>query len=310
MPKTIKASFELVGLCLSIIALVYFLYAVADQYHKLQPAQWNIGSYVGLLAAVSLYLGIIVISGYAWLLLLRACGGSANAFDAVTVFALSQFAKYIPGNVAHHVGRIVLASKRDIKVPRVALSIALEAGGIVVAAFAVSLPYLLFADRRVLHILQELSRPMLSAAIVCVIIVIFIVFIICVRSAVRQRYFKLYLYVKRVAVPFFACLLMYVLCFFMMGLAADIVVQNLIGAKESHIVLLTAAFALAWAAGFITIGAPAGLGVREVVLLKMLSPTYGISFAVITAAVLRLVSMIADGAAFVGAFVIRKKLRR
>ena len=43
-----------------------------------------------------------------------------------------------------------------------------------------------------------------------------------------------------------------------------------VATPASDVVLLTGAFALAWVVGFVTPGAPAGLGVREGVMLAML----------------------------------------
>ena len=43
----------------------------------------------------------------------------------------------------------------------------------------------------------------------------------------------------------------------------------------------TSTFAFAWVAGFVVLGAPAGLGVREAVLIGLLSPAIGAPQAMI-----------------------------
>ena len=79
----------------------------------------------------------------------------------------------------------------------------------------------------------------------------------------------------------------------------DFHARYLFGAETSHIFLLTTIFAWSWIAGYITPGAPAGLGVREVVLVSALTPVYGASVAVGLTLSLRVVTTIGDMMTFV-----------
>src|SRR6185437_10148319 len=58
------------------------------------------------------------------------------------------------------------------------------------------------------------------------------------------------------------------------------------GATQDDL-LLIAAFSLAWVVGFVTPGAPGGLGVREALLLLMLAPAYSAASASILVIALR-----------------------
>jgi len=60
----------------------------------------------------------------------------------------------------------------------------------------------------------------------------------------------------------------------------------------------TGVFALAWVAGFVTPGAPAGLGVRDAILMTGLTPVYGAGTALGLTVILRLVTSAGDGVAF------------
>jgi hypothetical protein len=57
-------------------------------------------------------------------------------------------------------------------------------------------------------------------------------------------------------------------------------------------------FALAWVAGFITPGAPAGLGVRDAILMTGLTPIFGPGNALGVTVVMRLVTSVGDALAF------------
>ena len=108
--------------------------------------------------------------------------------------------------------------------------------------------------------------------------------------------------------PLLFCLLIYMLAFFLMGLASDLLSRGLFGVTESYICLLTGAFAVAWIAGFITPGSPAGLGVRETILIGILSPVYGLGIAAGIAIALRAVTTLADGLTFVAAVIAKRSL--
>jgi uncharacterized membrane protein YbhN (UPF0104 family) len=62
--------------------------------------------------------------------------------------------------------------------------------------------------------------------------------------------------------------------------------------------LSIAVFTLAWTVGFVTPGAPAGLGIREVLVVAGLSPVIGAPAAVGAAVLHRLVSAVGDVLAF------------
>jgi uncharacterized membrane protein YbhN (UPF0104 family) len=93
-----------------------------------------------------------------------------------------------------------------------------------------------------------------------------------------------------------------------MGIASDLLVRGLFGVKESRIFLLTGTFAVAWVAGFLTPGAPAGLGVREAILLEVLGPIYGPGVAVGLAVFLRAATTLADGLTFTVTLIVKGKM--
>ncbi len=74
--------------------------------------------------------------------------------------------------------------------------------------------------------------------------------------------------------------------------------------------LLVASFALAWVVGFATPGAPAGLGVREGLLLLMLGPVYTPALAGILIIALRLATTLGDVINFVVGLILLPRNRQ
>jgi len=305
-----KRNYRWIGLGLGIVALIYFINRATANISALPPVHWDLNGYAAFAGAIVVNIFVIVIGGYAWSLLLRACGESVTKREVLIIFTLAQFAKYIPGNVAHHAGRVALAKGRGFALPRVLLTMSLEVGWTIVAActlITVSLPLIgqkIFATSQALPSVFQLVLAII-AGITLPVIGGWILF--------RWHPGPLRLLFAEAAVvipgirPLLHCLLIYMLSFFLMGLASDLLSRGLFGVTESYVCLLTGAFAVAWIAGFITPGAPAGLGVRETILLGILSPVYGPGIAAGIAIALRAVTTLADGLTFVAAVIAKRK---
>jgi len=78
------------------------------------------------------------------------------------------------------------------------------------------------------------------------------------------------------------------------GASISVLALGLTSTTSPDFALLTAAFTLAWAVGFVTPGAPAGIGVREALLLVVLSPTLGAADASLLTLALRVATTLGD----------------
>jgi uncharacterized membrane protein YbhN (UPF0104 family) len=79
----------------------------------------------------------------------------------------------------------------------------------------------------------------------------------------------------------------------------SVLALGLFPATPIDFALLTTAFALAWVVGFVTPGAPAGLGVREAVLLLLLAHGMGAANASLLILTLRIATTLGDMLCFI-----------
>ena len=305
-----KGNYRWIGLGLGVVALIYFINRAAANISALPPVHWDLNGYAGFVGAIVLNTVVILLGGYAWSLLLRASGESVANREVLIIFTLAQFAKYIPGNIAHHAGRIALAKSRGFALPRVVLTMSLEVGWSIVAACTLVTVLLPLIGQKMFETSQALpSVFQLVLAIIAGITLPIIGGWVIFRwrpGPLRMLFGEAELITPGIR-PLLFCLLIYMLAFFLMGLASDLLSRGLFGVTESYICLLTGAFAVAWIAGFITPGAPAGLGVREAMLLGILTPVYGPGIAAGIAIALRAVTTLADGLTFVAAVIAKRK---
>lgn len=306
-----KGTYRWIGLCVGILCLAYFFDSALKQISSFPPLYWGLNACASFTGATFLNALVTLIGGYVWVLLLRTCGESVMTREALVVFALAQFAKYIPGNVAHHAGRVALASSRGFTLSRVVFTVTLEAGWLIVAASTLSMIWLVFVGKNLFRYTQELPT-VFQLALAITIAVAFPLLVGWVlfrrRPGPVQKIFGHATVNSPSPIVLLNCLLIYAVCFLFMGIASDILARGLFGVAESRIGLLTGSFAIAWVAGFLTPGSPAGLGVRETILLKVLGPIYGTGVAAGLAVALRAVTTLADGLTFIAALIAKRRV--
>lgn len=232
------------------IAGVLFLAAKINQYRTqfategLSNAQW-----LALLLLSILY-GIANLAlANAWRLILRQMGAATNLSWAIKIYGISQINKYIPGNIFHLAGRHTMGMAAGIPAVPLAKSALWE----LILLCAIAIVYSVLAAPLVV---KELS---LLATIPSTLAVLTVAFFILLRTGT------------------------YDLAFAALWQAGFLLISSLVFSATLAITLsgtatlppslwpsICGAYVLAWLAGLATPGAPAGLGVREALLLFLL----------------------------------------
>lgn len=248
-----------------------------------------------------LYLLLIPITSMAWSLLLRGLGKRVPFAVTAPILATSQFGKYLPGNVAHHVGRLVMARSTGVGIGVGVLSIAYETVLAVLAcAHLGALTFLwdtpkafegsLISDNRAL--LTALATAGAVATLAAAPYIAKMVWRFRNKDDATQQPPTFY--------PGFAALSFGYACnalnFVLVGFGLWVMVVALGGGAEAGVspVFLIGAFASSWLIGFIVPGAPAGLGVREAVLTVWLSESLPPDSIVVLVLGLRIATTLGD----------------
>lgn len=262
----------------------------------------NARSLAGLAVAVLLYAMIVPLGALAWRIMLRDMGHADRFMPLLAIMSVTQAGKYLPGNVGQHVGRVGLSVAHGIP------------AAILIASMAYEICLLLLADLMTALGTGTLSEPGLglllgnighgaSIAVAAVAAAVFLAVIpllgrLLPRIAerlVRWRGVQAAQPPSPLALPAIAkTLSLYVLAMLCVGGSMAVLALGLFPGVEVDFALLTAAFTLAWAVGFVTPGAPAGLGVRETMLLVMLAPGLGAANASLLILALRVATTLGD----------------
>lgn len=265
------------GLLAALGFAAYFTYFAIQVFSwKSLSAVLHGSSVLAILGASMIYVLVIPFAGWAWSRLLADMGVKWSWGRTSAVIGVTQIAKYVPGNVAQHLGRAALALARNMPPDVFAGSVLLETLLVMGAALLVGcLGWLCamgpgLAGSGVLGQTLGLTLLVLGLAIPACVVLLRVL-----RSLRRKSEWVGKWISEDLRFPGLGAVcqaaLAYALNFLVLGLSLWLLCATLSPAARFDYLYLTAAFAFAWLAGFMAPGLPAGLGAREGVLGIFLS---------------------------------------
>ena len=226
-----------------------------------------------------------------WRELLADLGSRLSVAEAWRIFFIGNLSKYVPGSIWPVLVQAELGADRGIPRSRSAVSVLLSytvmtCSGLVVAA--ITLPF---------------------AAAGSVAQYFWILFLIPVGIAVLSppvlnRLLRLVLRVSHqpalgrgVSYRGLARTMAWALCAWAAnGLMIYVLMRQLAGDRQGTLLVSVGAYSLSWVVGFLAVFAPAGLGVREAVMIAALHSQTTTAIAITVALVQRALSVVADAA--------------
>ncbi|MEH2111781.1 UPF0104 family protein [Nostoc sp. C052] len=238
-------------------------------------------------------------AGWIWTWILQELNQPVSSPQFIQVYLKTNIAKYLPGNIWHHYGRIVAAKNANIPTGAATLSVLLEPLLMLAAALIIivlcSSQFAAANTTLVIRILQLLSL----AVVLCAIhpwflnpVIRFLYRLKAKKSAATTQPtvpFSLKSYPLR---P-----LLGELGFMGLRAAGFILTISALGSLNGNqIPLLLGAFSCAWLLGFVVPGAPGGLGVFEATAYELLRHHFPAALVFSAIALYRLISILAETA--------------
>jgi uncharacterized membrane protein YbhN (UPF0104 family) len=293
-------------LTVAVLAVVagFFVATLAARWNDVISLKWRLEPWLFAVATVLLALSYGLVACLWGLALGRAAGTRLTA--GARIWFLSNLARYVPGNLWSYVGAVELARREGVA-RRVTLSVmALTQLLSVGVALLAGLPVLL-AER------ARLGRPALLGAVVVVVAAGLAALLRRQLLALaRRRLPGLDLADLTPSAATVALLVVgYAVYWAVTGLAFATLVASMYPLDVSDVPLVVAAYAAAYAVGFLALLTPAGLGIREGVLVVALAPVLPAGPALVVALVSRLWMMLVEAAgAAIAHLVARRRASR
>ncbi len=245
---------KVIGILLTVLSFMFLTCLLIDNINKISIEQYNLTSLYFFVFGIFIVIIGHMILAFSWFLLIYKHNLNFKLKNAIAVISLSQLAKYIPGNIAHILGRVLLASdwfkKTTILKSMIAESIIL----IFVASF-----FSFFWEGSYSYI--KSIYPISYSTYVFVFFTSVIILLYILK--------KMYCW-SRVRI-FIAISFMYFLSFLLYGTLNYLLFVHVFDIHTATLWQCTLTFAMAFLVGYILPGAPGGLGVREAVFILLLS---------------------------------------
>jgi hypothetical protein len=281
--QTIKKWVKPLGMLLMIASLVFIINRIA----KLDidfTLFFSVRSLMKFIAVTLFYAFAVFILANCWRVILTLTAKKETDKRLVnSIFIKSNLFKYLPGNVMHLVGRNLLGSELNIPQRNIAAATFIE----ITFMCAVSFILAILTGWQTLSELIRIGINKANGVLVVAVVVILAVAIICAFTVLKKKLNEHLTFVAFKAA--LKCCAGYTAFFLILTLSFTFLLP--LDFADLRTLKIPSAVIISWLAGFIVIGAPGGIGIREAVLLFVLNGSYG-ETEILYAAILQRFAMI------------------
>jgi len=296
-----KKYLKLIGNVITAIAILFVIKKLfqTDIDYSLLLKKGNI---LPIVIAIIIITSIVILNCLPWRKLVYILSSVSIPFkEAVTVYTKSNILKYLPGNVFQYVGRNDLANRMEIRHTDVAFATVLE---IIMMVFSALLLSVVFLQGAVMEIFITYRDTFIMLGMIAFVVIILGIIIVILRfkdkfRAFLTRFFNIFK--KKNIFSVIGCVLYYVISTFILSLSYMIVLVFILKQDISTdiFVYICGAYTLSWLIGFITPGAPAGIGIKEAVMMAITGEVLNQEAIVLSLVVLRVLTIFGDVMGFV-----------
>ncbi len=260
----------------SFLIILKILIGYFNQYGFRLDSFWQ----VSLIPAVLFFLGYFYLRALSWHTLMKSLGEDVSPKENFAVWFLSEFTRYIPGNVWSFGSRIVLAGDQGVAKKVTAAALSLEIILLIVTTAVLSVPALTMATK-----LQNWNLLIIIPAFSAGVLAVFLVG----KKTLEKRIKALSQITLQKPLLGIAALYQSVawICF---GLGTF----SLLSARMADPLVIVSAVILSWLVGYLSLITPMGLGVREGALIFLVGPLLGVGAAAWLAVFSRLIIILVE----------------
>lgn len=210
-----------------------------------------------------------LVNGLVWKILLSGNGKTAGYFSALFMVSLSLLMRYIPGKIWQLAGRFTMAHNRGFDRNTIVVSLVEENAADICGAIIMA--YAAFGSRMGFYGVVLLGAIAGAAAVLTL-------------PSIRHRFRIPMVRGRKIA----AASLLFIAAWMVYGAAFYCAIRSLYRVDISNLRLCTGALAAAWLGSMVGFVVPNGLGVREGILVLLLSPVLSAPQAMAAALVFRI----------------------
>jgi hypothetical protein len=284
--RKIKFFMNFLGGILALMSILFIGERFSKYWVKIPDDTFSTRMIISIGVLSLIYCGANLLLSLAWKRLMINFGQEITSRMAIKIYGITQLGKYIPGNVFQFAGRQVVAMSYGFSTLAIAKSTLFE------------LLFLFITGAAFIFLPIHALNMDLNFIFILVVFFVYLIFIFSIFHKSKVKYW-------------YAIFIYYTAFLFISGVVYLCILHLISGYFELsiHVVpLIICAAISSWLAGFITPGAPAGMGIREVVLLLLLNPFFSEANIVLAIVIWRIVTIAGDSIFYVLSVLIKKEI--
>ena len=299
MKNNLNKSLKIIGNIITIVAIFYVIKRLMNNdydYSQLLVSK-NIFPMLIIIVVQSV---MVMTNAFPWKILVEMLTERKVPFaETIPVYVSANLMKYVPGNVFQYVGRNQLAVRNRLPHLPVALATMLDVLITVIAAAIISIFFLYDFIAKYLRVNSWMQTALIIVGII-IVLAVFLMFLF--RNQIWKKIENYsYLFSTKSIKTILIALIYYIIVLMISSLMYLIVVIYITDTPLSSQVFLQlfSAYTLAWLVGFITPGAPGGIGIKELVMVAVTGGYIGTDVITLSMVIIRILLVVADCIAFV-----------
>ncbi|MEW8507327.1 MAG: hypothetical protein AB2598_11525 [Candidatus Thiodiazotropha sp.] len=261
-----------------VVVLCFIFFFLQGNIHRVEDVVRLLPLQVIAYSLLSLSIGKLLLVAIMHQSLLRYNVGF-SFLQSFIIYNITQLGKYIPGSIWQFVGKIGMYKSAGLDNQTVRDTIVLETFWVVFSAFLFGLLLIGFTQYQILFALTQKVPPIIPLALLGVVLVLLLL------PRLKTQRQRLLAYSRRLSftpLSFVTTLLVWLA----LGFAFWVTLIPF-SATEIGLVYIIGLYAFSYAVGFAVPFAPAGIGIRESVLVLGLAPFLDVNTSIILAALNR-----------------------
>ncbi|MFT8316401.1 MAG: CAAX protease [Clostridium sp.] len=247
------------------------------------------------------YAVTVYISSYAWKSILEFINKDSIPFKDITgIYVKANIAKYLPGNVMHFAGRNLLAARLGFKQLDITFCTILEIIMLIFTSVIISLIFAMkiFKNSLEYALLKVNHNVIWVVLIALVILTLLVIWIVCKKKQLLKNY--RHIFTKKILILLCKLFFIYSITLIIPGIFLMVSLKFVLHCNVSlnMIMIIISSYTISWVLGYIAPGAPGGIGIRETILLIILTPFYTNGVVLLATILLRVISVLGDLIAF------------
>lgn len=263
-----KKTFKLLCFCIFLLAIIFVAERLYSSLQSLRNWHFHSDLYVYCIFMAVIYALNYHILSSNWQRFLKALErNSINKYFCHYVYALNVLTKYIPGSIFQYAGRQAMGKQANLKQINIGFASLLEIISLVISASILSVLSIITINTNMNTYAWWILGIIILGCVTCYFLIINLNNIQFIKKYLPQD-----LSFAQIKIVFLNTLLKYIFYFLINGMLLALLCFAVAPQFSMKLVpLIISIWTLSWLAGYVVIGAPAGLGVREAVLIAALS---------------------------------------